>query len=93
MMQFKFDPTQEFQVRAIKSAVDLLEGQPKVKVELKFALGAGFAAVANRLDLGEEDLLTNLHKVQTSNNLPKDKGLEWIEDKIQTATGEALARF
>jgi len=92
-MQFKFDANQEYQIRAIESVVDLFEGQPLNKVELKFALGSGFAAVANRLDLGEEALLENLRTVQERNKLKADNALQWIEEEIETVAGKTKARF
>lgn len=61
-MQFKFDANQDYQIDAIKAVVDLFEGQPQTELELKFALGAGFAAATNRLDLDEAALLSNPFK-------------------------------
>jgi len=91
-VQFKFDANQEYQVRAIESVANLLEGQPRVEADLSFSLG-GFAAVPNRLDLSEEALLSNLQAVQTGNGLPVDEALELIEETIETAEGERQARF
>jgi len=91
-LQFKFDANQEYQVRAIESVPNLLEGQPRVEADLSFSLG-GFAAVPNRLDLSEEALLSNLQAVQRENGLPVDEALQLIEETIQTAEGEEQARF
>ncbi|HEX7594146.1 MAG TPA: DEAD/DEAH box helicase family protein, partial [Anaerolineae bacterium] len=92
-MQFKFDANQEFQIHAIEAVTNLFEGQPRVEVELKFAASAGFAAIANRLDLDDGALLKNLHAVQTQNDLPADAALQWIEAEIETAEGSKPARF
>ncbi|MBM3128427.1 MAG: DEAD/DEAH box helicase [Chloroflexi bacterium] len=92
-MQFKFDANQEFQIHAIESVANLFEGQPRIQVELKFAASAGFAAIANRLDLDDAALLTNLQSVQRANNLPTDAALEWIESEIETLDGKRRARF
>ncbi len=92
-MQFKFDANQEFQIHAIESVTNLFEGQSRIEVELKFAASAGFAAIANRLDLGDVALFKNLHAVQTQNGLPADAALQWIEAEIKTAEGSKPARF
>jgi type III restriction enzyme len=92
-MQFKFDANQEYQVQAIESVVDLLEGQPRVEAEIRFALGAGFAAIANRLDLNEAALLGNLHGVQQRNKIIQDKALEWIDAEAETVAGKQPVRF
>ena len=91
-MQFKFDANQEYQVRAIESVANLLEGQPRVEADLSFSLG-GFAAVPNRLDLSEEALMSNLQAVQREYDLPVDETLQLIEETIQTAEGERQVRF
>ncbi len=92
-MQFKFDPNQEYQVRAIESVANLLEGQPRIEAHLSFALGAGFAAMPNRLDLDEVALLANLQSVQRENGLPVDDSLQMIEETIETVAGEKVVRF
>src|SRR3990172_10710261 len=83
-MQFKFDANQEYQLRPLESVPALLEGQPRIEADLRFALGAGFAAVANRLDLDDNALLKNLQTVQATNNLPVDAELQLIESEIET---------
>lgn len=92
-MEFKFDPNQEFQTRAIELVTDLLEGQPRVQVELSLALGAGLAAIPNRLDLDENTLLANLRSVQEQTGLTPDEALQCIEETIETAGGSKEARF
>ena len=93
MMQFKFDPNQDYQIRAIEAVANLLEGQPRVEVDLTFARGAGFAAVANRLDLDDEVLLKNLHIVQEQSGIPPDGALACIEETVETAAGSQDVRF
>jgi hypothetical protein len=39
-MEFKFDASQDFQLQAIEAVVGLLEGQPRVEADLRFAAGA-----------------------------------------------------
>ena len=92
-MRFKFEANQDYQLRAIESVANLLEGQPYVQVGLDVVEGAMFTAVPNRMGLDDESLLKNIQLVQTQNNLDVDTFLEYIEEKIITATGEKTARF
>ena len=84
-MKFKFDPNQEFQVRAIESTCDLFEGQTRVQAAVRFKTGTlSLAAVANRLDLGDAEIVENLKKVQQRAGIRPDNHLECIEEPIQT---------
>ena len=86
-MQFQFDADQEYQLDAIQAIADLFTGQGRIKAELCFTAGQSiFAAVANRLDLSEADLLANLHAVQRANGIAPDPALETIEETIATAS-------
>ncbi|MCJ7584062.1 MAG: DEAD/DEAH box helicase family protein, partial [Anaerolineales bacterium] len=72
----------------------MFEGQPRVDAIHELHLrGAGFAAVANRLDLDEADLTRNLYQIQKANGLPQDDGLQVIEAEIETAEGRKSVRF
>ena len=91
-MQFRFDGKQEYQIHAIEAVANLFEGQPRIEADLAFELG--FAAVANRLDLKEADLLKNLQAVQSHNGIaPADNALACIEEGIETASETKTARF
>ena len=92
-MRLKFEANQDYQLRAIESVANLLEGQSHVEVELNFVEGTLLAATSNRIDLDEEVLLKNLRLVQAQNNLDEDMALEHIEEQIDTVTGEKTARF
>lgn len=92
-MEFKFDANQEYQVRAIDSVIGLLHGQNRIEVDLSFELGAGFAAVPNRLDLDEVSLLKNLQTIQTQNGLEPDETLQLIEETVETTNGSKTTRF
>ncbi len=92
-MQLRFDANQDFQLAAIEAVARLFEGQPRIEADIQFALGAGFAAVANRLDLKDEDLLANLRAVQEANELDPDTGLKFIEESVGTIEGAAVVRF
>ncbi len=90
-MKFKFDANHEFQVRAIEAVTRLLEGQPRIEAE--FLFGAGFAAIANRLDIDNEKLLKNLQGVQMENGIAPDNALEYIDETIETEAGPKAAHF
>jgi type III restriction enzyme len=92
-MHFKFDANQEFQLQAIEAVAGLLEGQPCLENELNLSLGANLAAIANRLDLDEADLVRNLRQVQEANRLPQDDALQVIESEIEIAEGRKSIRF
>jgi type III restriction enzyme len=92
-MELKFDASQDFQLRAIEAVVGLLEGQPRVEADLRFAGRASFAAVPNRLDLSEAELLENLRAVQRANGIRPDAELECLEQRVQTAAGPRDVRF
>jgi len=93
-MELKFDPQQEFQLYAIQAVVGLLAGQPRIETGLAFTAGTtSFAAVPNRLDLAEAELLENLRAIQKQNGITPDTTLKCIEQRIQTASGPTDARF
>lgn len=89
---FKFDNSQEFQLAAIRSVVNLFEGQPNdaqaltttlssvISVEnhelLDFAHSFEVGAVGNKLIVDRELILSNLQSVQDSNGLEVAKHLE-----------------
>ncbi|MGI4791272.1 MAG: DEAD/DEAH box helicase family protein [Janthinobacterium lividum] len=92
-MEFKFDANQPHQTAAIESVCGLFVGQARVKVEMTFSLGSGFAAVPNRMDLDDDALLANLRAVQTENGLAPVDALEQIESTIKTEAGDVTFRF
>ena len=92
-MKLKFEANQDYQLQAIESATNLLEGQSHIEVELNFVEGTLLPAAPNRIDLDDEALLKNLRSVQAQNDLAEDTSLEYIEEKIDTITGENTVRF
>lgn len=92
-MKLQFDANQEYQIAAIKAVADLFDGQPRVDAAMDFSLSAGFAAIANRLDLSEGALLRNLAAVQQENDVPPDETLQWITDEVNTSDGAVQVRF
>ena len=93
-MKLQFDGNQTYQLRAIESVADLLQGQPRMLVDFTIAdLGPMFGSLTNRLDLGEEQLVHNLHLVQQANGIPLDASLRRIEETIRTVRGDQQIRF
>jgi len=82
-MKFKFDANQEYQVHAIEAITDFFNGQARFSGGIEFTQD-GLAAVSNRLDLDENNLLENLRDVRMRNGMTLDSALQYIEDTIQT---------
>ncbi len=80
-MKLQFDKNQEYQLQAIQSIVNLFDGQPLNSSDFEFSLSDNNsgsiqftdAGVGNKLVLSEEELLINLNKVQTENQLRGDE--------------------
>ncbi|HZH00558.1 MAG TPA: DEAD/DEAH box helicase family protein, partial [Flavisolibacter sp.] len=80
-MKLQFDKNQSYQLEAIQSIIDLLEGQDLNKSDFEYSFshtGKGSlhfseAGVGNNLALSEDELLANLVKVQTNNQLRPDE--------------------
>ena len=78
VLQFKFDPNQDFQLEAIRAVVDLFEGLPRQSTG--FALGEEVAANLPRYEsLDESWLYENLTRVQERNGIPRDSLLGQLE--------------
>jgi len=93
-MKLQFDANQDFQLAAIEAVVALFAGQPRVATDFTFGGGASFfAAVANRLDLTEDELLANLREVQARNGIAPDSELRWLQERIVTDHGPQDVRF
>lgn len=91
-MLFRFDPHQEFQVKAIEAVVGLFGGQGRHETPVTFGLG-DLPAVPNHLDLDDVALIENLRKAQAEVGIPPDEHLAYIEETIDTAGGSRPARF
>src|SRR4051812_48660803 len=92
MMELRFEGDQQFQLDAIEAIAELFDGQGRAETDLVLA-DSGFAAVANRLDLDDEQLAKNLRVVQERASLPVDDALGVIEQAITTTDGDTTARF
>ncbi|NWJ52072.1 MAG: DEAD/DEAH box helicase family protein [Bacteroidetes bacterium] len=89
-MKLQFDSSQDYQTIAMRSVVSIFDGQPLAKndFEVSFTMeGASISfsetGVANKLVISNEQLLTNVQSVQTSNNIAKSDELviSFSEDK------------
>lgn len=80
-MKLRFDKDQPHQQKAIQSVIGLFEGQQLSHSDFEFSYidtdngSIQFTAtgIGNRLTLTEDELLTNLNKVQRANNLRADE--------------------
>lgn len=92
-MEFKFSANEEHQVQAIEAVAGLIEGQPLIRSQLTIPKGAFFQVVANRLDIDEAYILTNLQKVQAERGIAASAALQVIESEVETVSGAETARF
>src|ERR1035438_3886766 len=80
-MKLKFNSGLEYQLEAIKSTTDLFEGMPDqgsgVQIDFGKADDGMFneLGIGNNLILSNEQILKNLQKIQTTNNVLKSRVL------------------
>src|SRR3989339_1388594 len=93
-MKLHFDPNQQFQIDAIKSIVDIFEGQPLSKGDYEFSLSQDSGSlqfnengVGNNLILSEEQILQNLKEVQKRNEIPASAPLAGLNFSVEMETG------
>ena len=91
-MKLHFDPNQEFQTDAIKSIVDLFEGQPLKAGEFEFSIeSVGLltpdGGIGNQLKLGENQILQNLQSIQKFNEIPESDKLDGMHFSVEMETG------
>lgn len=95
-MKLQFDKNQSYQLEAIQSIVDLFEGQSLNKTDFEFSITNSASGsikftetgVSNNMSLSETELLTNLVKVQTNNQLRSDEISIGIEKLWYNEDGE-----
>ena len=92
-MEFRFDPSQDYQIKAIESVTGLFDGQGRVESGVRYAKGVGFLGSPNRLNLGDDDLLANLRRIQTDNGIDPSPELKSISEEIETAEGKQRVTF
>ena len=92
-MKIQFSGNQPYQLDAIRSVVDLFEGQPLAGGPFEFRFesvtGLGFSELGcgNQLLLSPESLLANLRSVQQRNQLPMDGALDSMNFSVEMETG------
>lgn len=92
-MKIKFDATQEYQLDAIRSVVDLLEGQPLGATDNEVLIQPSGGeiltefGVRNSLAVGDEQILSNLRSVQKRNGLTRDDNLDSLNFSLEMETG------
>ena len=90
-MKLQFDSSQEYQLKAIKSVIDIFDGQPLSKGEFEVSFAeqqAGLAftekGVANQLVIAKEQILANLRSVQERNGVALSEALEAVKTDDNT---------
>jgi len=92
-MKLHFDPNQDYQLQAIKSIVDIFEGQPLSRSDFEFSITEGSLqltenGVGNNLVLSEDQILKNLQAVQMRNTIdPVSEKLERLNFTVEMETG------
>jgi type III restriction enzyme len=93
-MKIQFDGTQDYQLQAVNSVVNIFEGQPLAKsdFEISFTMeGASLAftekGVANNLVLDNQQILENVQKIQLRNNIKKSDNL------IQSVSNDEITLY
>ena len=89
-MRFEFDANQTYQREAIDAVVRLFEGQSRVQANLEFSGNTNFAAVPNRLDLGDSQVRLNLAQVIVDTGV---QAFDWngffnFSVEMETGTGK-----
>ncbi|AQQ44095.1 MULTISPECIES: restriction endonuclease [Burkholderia] len=80
-MKFQFDANQDYQLEAIRAAVDLFAGQPDAsqiavtQSDDLSSLELSSTGIANRRVIGDEQWLKNLHAVQDAHELERSSEL------------------
>lgn len=97
-MKLKFDRGQQYQKDAVNSIIEIFNGQ-QVKSS-NFTVSYGTLeitgqqltqnGIGNKLDLIDEEIIKNVHRIQVKNNLPKSKGddIKNFTVEMETGTGK-----
>lgn len=99
-MKLKFKSNLDYQNKAIKSIVDIFDGQKQKTSQFTVLTGKtlrdeqigigevfGSVGIGNRLELSKEEILSNVRKVQERNNLQRSEKLEGMNFTVEMETG------
>lgn len=93
-MKLKFDPNLEFQKEAIRSIVDVFDGQPlnNSQFEISFTTQMDHVqhtelGIGNKLILDHEQFFTNVKKIQEANQIPLINAFQDRHFSIEMETG------
>lgn len=92
-MQIKFDATQKYQLDAIASVVDLLDGQPLGATDNEILIQPSEGelltelGVRNSLVVSDDQILRNLQAIQERNGLAVDHSLDSVNFSAEMETG------
>ncbi len=96
-MKIQFDSTQSYQLEAIQSVIDVLEGQPisQGDFEVNFQtdnIGFSEKGIANILQISNEQIIENLKKVHAKNQILNTKidhtNIKSLNIEMETGTGK-----
>lgn len=88
-MKLKFDSTQDYQIQAVNSFIDLFDGQPlnqgdySIEINAKAGIGQQLSIIQTELGIGnhlaidEDTILKNLHNIQERNDLDPTPEIEF----------------
>jgi type III restriction enzyme len=96
-MKIQFDSNLDYQDRAISSIVDIFEGQEVCQSNFSVVTHGAKGqrtindlndlGIGNRLELLEDEILTNIQNIQLKNGLPQSKKLDSMDFSIEMETG------
>ena len=92
-MKLHFDPNHQYQLDAVKSIIDLFEGQPLNQGDFGFSISENGQlfnenGVGNRIVLSKEQILNNLQDVQKKNGLNNiSEKLDGMHFSVEMETG------
>ncbi|MBA3018385.1 MAG: DEAD/DEAH box helicase family protein [Proteobacteria bacterium] len=95
-MKLHFDPNHQYQIDAVKSIIDIFEGQPLNQGDFGFSISENGQlfnenGVGNRIVLSEEQILSNLQEVQKRNgfkNISEELDGMHFSVEMETGTGK-----
>jgi len=93
-MKLQFESNQEYQLEAIRSVVDIFEGQPLSTGEYEFSLQHSNSSLAltengvgNAIRLTQQEILENVRKTQRINGLMESTELFGMNFSVEMETG------